>query len=194
MDDGQPDTLSDAATLPRQRLSQALVHPDVTGGTPIHMGRSTWISGNEASSSIQFVGLAPDAGSFFHDALAAPLISLSLSDKALVDTLTRFVDMRNFVAAYPEAPVPFEMQSRQLGAVGTVSIGDGFGVDGVFLVSDQTFFHMFPKRSSATPSHILLPLAHGADPGQVAAELAQIYPPDTVRIRTVTEAMEQEVR
>jgi DevC protein len=190
----ESETLSDAATLPRQRLFQALVHPDVTGGTPIYMGRSTWISGHDASSSIQFFGLAPDATAFFHDALAAPLISLSLSDTVLVDTLTRFVDMRSFAAAHPEAPVPFEIQNRQLGAIGTVSIGGGFGGDGVFLVSDQTFFHLFPQRSSATPSHILLALAPGADPGRVAAELAQLYPPDTVRIRPVSEAMEQEVR
>lgn len=190
----ESETLSDAATLPRQRLFQALVHPDVTGGTPVYMGRSTWLSGQDASSSIQFIGLSPDAGTFFHDALAAPLVSLSLSDTALVDTLTRFVDMRSFAAAAPEAPVPFEIQSRQLGAVGTVSIGGGFGGDGVFLVSDQTFFQLFPQRSSATPSHILLSLAPGADPGRVAAELAQIYPPDTVRIRTITDAAEQEVR
>lgn len=194
MSPAESETLSDASTLPRQRLFQALVHPDVTGGTPIYMGRSTWISGHDASSSIQFFGLAPDAGPFVHDALAAPLISLSLSDTALVDTLTRFVDMRSFAAAQPEAPVPFEMQSRQLGAIGTVSIGGGFGGDGVFLVSDQTFFHLFPQRSSATPSHILLAITPGADPGRVAAELAQIYPPDTVRIRPVIAAMEQEVR
>ncbi|MCR9195383.1 MAG: FtsX-like permease family protein [Hyphomonas sp.] len=190
----ESETLSDASTLPRQRLFQALVHPDVTDGTPIYMSRSTWLSGQEASSSIQFFGVMPDAGEFFHDALAAPLIRLSLSDTALVDTLTRFVDMRSFAAAHSEAPVPFEMQNRQLGAVGTVSIGGGFGGDGVFLISDQTFFRMFPQRSSATPSHILLALAPGADPGRVAAELAQLYPPDTVRIRTVTEATDQEVR
>ncbi|AVF03142.1 MULTISPECIES: FtsX-like permease family protein [Devosia] len=190
----ESESLSDASTLPRQRMFQALVHPDVTGGTPIYMGRSTWISGNDASSSIQFFGLEPDAGPFVHEALAAPLISLSLSDTALVDTLTRFVDMRGFAAAHPEAPVPFEMQGRQLGAIGTVSIGGGFGGDGVFLVSDQTFFQLFPQRSSATPSHILLALDPGADPGRVATELAQLYPPDAVRIRTVTQAMEQEVR
>jgi len=188
------ETLSDAATLPRQRLFQARVHPDVTGGTPIYLGRLTWISGQNSSSSIQFIGLVPDAGPFFDDALAMPLISLSLSDTALVDTRTRFVDMRSFAAAQPEAQVPFEMQNRQLGAIGTVSIGGGFGGDGVFLVSDQTFFHLFPRRSSATPSHILLSLAPGADPRKVAAELAQLYPPDTVRIRTVTQATQQEIR
>jgi putative ABC transport system permease protein len=117
-----------------------------------------------------------------------------MADTALVDTLTRFVDMRSYAKAHPEAPVPFEFQNRQLAAVGTVSIGGGFGGDGVFLVSDQTFFHLFPKRSSATPSHILLALAPGADPTQVAAELAHLYPPDSVRIRTVTQATGQEIR
>ena len=190
----ESETLSDASTLPRQWLFQALVHPDITGGTPIYMARSTWLSGQDASSSIQFFGLAPDAGDFFHDALAGPLISLSLSDTALVDTMTRFVDMRGFAEATPDAPVPFEMQNRQLGAVGTVSIGGGFGGDGVFLVSDQTFFHLFPQRSSATPSHILLALAPGADPGRVADEMTRLYPPDTVRIRAVPQAMENEVR
>ncbi len=194
MSPAESETLSDASTLPRQRLFQALAHPDVTGGTPIYLGRSTWLSGQDASSSIQFFGLAPDAGPFFDDALAAPLVSLSLSDTALVDTMTRFVDMRSFAAAHPEAPVPFEMQKRQLGAVGTVSVGGGFGGDGVFLVSDQTFFRLFPQRSSATPSHILLSLGPGAVAGRVAEELTQIYPPDTVRIRTVAQATEQEVR
>jgi putative ABC transport system permease protein len=190
----ESETLSDAATLPRQRLFQALVHPDVTGGAPVYLGRTTWISGQDASSSIQFFGLAPDAAPFVHVGLAAPLASLSLSDTALVDTLTRFVDMRSFAAAHPEAPVPFEIQSRQLGAIGTVAIGGGFGGDGVFLVSDQTFFQLFPQRSSATPSHLLLALATGADPGRVAAELGQLYPPDTVKIRSVTDAMAQEIR
>lgn len=188
----ESQTLSDAATLPRQRLFQALVHPHVTGGTTVYIARSTWISGHDASSSIQFFGLGPEAGAFFDDALGGPLVSLSLEDTALVDTRTRFVDMGAFAGATPWSPIPFEMQNRQLGAIGTVSIGGGFGGDGVFLVSDQTFFHLFPQRSSATPSHILLALAAGADARRVAAELTQLYPPDTVRIRTVTEAMEQE--
>ena len=194
MSPAESQTLSDAATLPRQRLFQALVHPDVTGGTPVYVARATWLSGHDASSSIQFFGLAPDAAPFFHDALAAPLVSLSLSDTALVDRLTRFVDMRSFSTATPEAPVPFEIQNRQIGAVGTVSIGGGFGGDGVFLVSDQTFFRLFPQRSSATPSFILLALAPGAEPGRVADELTQLFPPDTVRIRAITQATEQEVR
>lgn len=47
----------------------------------------------------------------------------------MADTVTRFVDMPSFAASHPEAPVPFDIQSRQLGAVATVSIGGGFGGD-----------------------------------------------------------------
>ena len=72
--------------------------------------------------------------------------------------------MRSFATARPDAPLTFEIGNRQLGAIGTMSIGGGFGGDGVFIVSDQTFFHLFPQRSSATPSHILLTLTPGAMP------------------------------
>jgi putative ABC transport system permease protein len=190
----ETETLSDASTLPRQRLYQALVHPDVTGGTLVYMARSTWLPDNESSSSIQFFGLAPEDGTFFHPGLADSLLSLSLADTALVDVLTRFVDMRSFAGARPDAPIPFEIQNRQLGAIGTVSIGGGFGGDGVFIVSNQTFFHLFPGRSAATPSHILLSLAPGANADRVAAELTQLYPPDTIQIRPINTAMEHEQR
>ena len=190
----ETEALSDAATLPRQRMYQALAHPDVRGGTAVYMARSTWLSDHEASSSIQFFGLAPQDGAFFHTELADSLLSLTLSDTALVDLLTRFVDMRSFARASAGAPVPFEIQKRQLGAIGTVSIGGGFGGDGVFIVSDQTFFRLFPARSSATPSHLLLSLAPAANAARVAAELTRLYPPDTVQIRPMATAIAHEQR
>ena len=152
------DTLSDALdTRAPEACSRALVHPDVTGRARQSISAaSTWLSGQAAPlSSIQFFGLRPGTpGRSSTTRSQHPWVSLSLSDTALVDTMTRFVDMRSFAEAHPEAPVPFEMQNRQLGAVGTVSIGGGFGGDGGILVSDQTFFQLFPQRSSATPSHI----------------------------------------
>jgi len=188
------DALADSATVPRQRLYQALVHPDVTSGTPVYLAQAKWLTGNDSSSSIQFYGLRPDAAAFVREDLAASLQSLSLEDTALVDLRTRFLDMRAYAASRPDAPVPFELQNRQLSATGTLSIGGGFGGDGVFMVSDQTFFHIFPRRSSANPSHPLLAVQPGADPGRVAAELMQLFPQESVRIRTVAEASAAEQR
>ena len=188
------ETLADTATLPRQRMFQALVHPDVTAGTPIFLGSTSWLSGAASSSKIQFVGLDPQATAFVSSDLAAPLVSLALQDTALVDLRTRFVDMSSFETAQPDAPLTFEIGNRQLGAIGTTSIGGGFGGDGVFIVSDQTFFHLFPRRSSANPSHILLKLKPGVDAGRVAAELTQLLPPGTVSVRPIEQAMEDEQR
>ena len=188
------ETLADTATLPRQRMFQALVHPDVSAGTPIFLGSTSWLSGAASSSKIQFVGLDPQATAFVSSDLAAPLVSLALQDTALVDLKTRFVDMSSFKKAEPDAPLAFEIGNRQLGAIGNTSIGGGFGGDGVFIVSDQTFFHLFPRRSSANPSHILLKLKPGVDAGRVAAELTQLLPPGTVRIRPIKQAMEDEQR
>ena len=188
------ETLADTATLPRQPMFQALVHPDVTAGTPIFLGSTSWLSGAASSSKIQFVGLDPQATAFASADLAAPLASLALEDTALVDLRTRFVSMRSFAGATPDTPLAFEIGNRQLGAIGTASIGGGFGGDGVFIVSDQTFFHLFPRRSSANPSHILLKLKPGVDPGRVATELTELLPPGTVRIRPIGRAMEDEQR
>jgi putative ABC transport system permease protein len=188
------ETLADTATLPRQRMFQALVHPDVTAGTPIFLGSTSWLSGAASSSKVQFVGLDPQATAFVSRDLASPLVSLALQDTALVDLRTRFVDMSSFDKARPDAPLAFEIGNRRLGAIGTTEIGGGFGGDGVFIVSDQTFFHLFPRRSSANPSHILLKLKSGVDASRVAVELTQLLPPGTVRIRPISRAMEDEQR
>ena len=188
------ETLADNATLPRQRMFQSLVHPDVVAGTPIFLGSTSWLSGAASSSMIQFVGLDPEATAFVSPGLAAPLVSLALEDTALADLRKRFVDMRSFKKASPDAPLAFEIGSRQISAIGTASIGGGFGGDGVFIVSDQTFFHLFPRRSSANPSHILLKLRPGVDAGRVAAELTALLPPGKVRIRPMKQAMEDEQR
>jgi len=188
------ETLTDAATMPRQRLFHALVHPDIAEGAPVYLGSTSWLSGQTSSSAVQFIGLDTQATAFVAPDLAAPLVSLSMEDTVLVDLRTRFVDMRSFAKARPDAPLTFEIGNRQLGAIGTTSIGGGFGGDGVFIVSEQTFFRLFPRRSSATPSHILLKLRDGADAGRVAAELTRLLPPETVRIRALAEAMADEQR
>jgi putative ABC transport system permease protein len=188
------ETLTDTTTLPRQRLFHALVHPDVVAGTPILLASTSWLSGQTSSSAIQFIGLDTEATAFVAPDLAAPLVSLSLEDTVLVDLRTRFVDMRSFTKARPDAPLNFEIGNRQLGAVGTTSIGGGFGGDGVFFVSDQTFLRLFPRRSSAAPSHILLKLRPGADAGRVTEELTRLLPPGTVRIRPLAQAMTDEQR
>lgn len=190
----EADMLSDGATVPRQWLYQALAHPDVTDGTPVYMTKTTWLSGDDSSSSIQIFGLRPDAGAFFDEDLAAALVDLSLEDTAFVDLETRRVDMGGYAASRPDAPVPFELQNRQLNAVGTVSIGGGFGGEGVFVLSEQTFFHIFPGRSAANPSHVLLAVRPGAEPARVADELMQFFPDESVRIRTVAAATADEQR
>ena len=187
------DTFADGATVPRQRLYEALAHPDVTDGTPVYLAQNKWQT-EISSASIMFLGLHPDASAFIRDDLREPLRNLAVEDTALIDLRTRFIDMDAYKEARPGAPTPFEVKNRQLSAIGTVAIGGGFGGDGVFIVSDQTFLRLFPSRSSGTPSHILLAVRPGADPGRVAEELVQLFPEESVRIRSLPDATAAEQR
>jgi len=187
------DTFSDGTTVPRQRLYQALSHPDVIDGTSIYLEQTKWQTETNGSS-IMFVGLHPDAATFVRHDLAVPLRDLALEDTALVDLETRFVDMNAYSGSRPDVPVPLELKNRQLSAIGTVSIGGGFSGDGVFVVSDQTLLRLFPRRSSGTPSHILLAVRPGADHGRVAKELVHLFPEKSVRIRPLADAIATEQR
>jgi putative ABC transport system permease protein len=140
------------------------------------------------------LGLRPDAAAFVRDDIAPLLENLTVEDTVLVDAQTRFRDMRAYAASSLDAPIRLELQNRQLNAIGTLSIGGGFGGDGVFMVSDQTFFHLFPRRSAASPSHLLLALTPGADPERVATELLRHYPEQSVRIRPISTAIATEQR
>lgn len=187
------DTFADGATVPRQRLYEALAHPYVTDGTPVYVAQHKWQT-QTSSASIMFLGLHPDAVALIQDDLREPLRNLAVEDTALVDLRTRFIDMDAYTETRPDAPAPFEVKNRQLSAIGTVVIGGGFGGDGVFIVSDQTFLRLFPSRTSGTPSHILLAVRPGADPRRVAEELVQLFPEKSVRIRPLADATAAEQR
>ncbi len=72
--------------------------------------------------------------------------------------------------------------------------GGGFGGDGYMMVSDQTFLTLFPARSSGAPDHILLKVAHGANPDTVAARLQKLISDKSLRIRSYATAAAEDLR
>ena len=188
------DGLDDGSNVSRARLYQTLSHPEVVDGTGLWVGRAAWLNDEGDTSSLAVFGLPPDRRDMFRDDISADFEHLSMLDTALTDRATRFVDMTPFEGASPDAPVVFELRNQRMKSVGTFSLGGGFAGDGGLLVSEQTFFRILPSRSSAAPSHLLLRVAPGADPTEVAAELTAQLGADVVRVRPIEKAMRDAVQ
>jgi putative ABC transport system permease protein len=183
------DGLDDGSNLPRSRLYQALAHPQITDGASLFVGRVAWLTEAGDTSALALYGLAPHQRGFYRTEISDALQATSMIDTALTDRETRFLDMTPFADASPESPVPFEIQGRRILSVGTFALGGGFGGDGGLLVSEQTFFHLLPGRTSAAPSHLLLRVAPGADPASVAAGVRALLGPDVAKVSPISEAM-----
>lgn len=183
------DGLDDGSNLPRARLYQALSHPQVTDGAPLYVGRVAWLTEGGDTSALALYGVVPHKRDFFRQDLEEKFEPVSMLDTALTDRDTRFVDMTPFEVATPESPVPFEIQGRRIRAIGTFSLGGGFGGDGGLLVSEQTFFRLVPNRSSAAPSHLLLRVAPGADRAEVAASVGALLRADKAKVAPMEVAM-----
>lgn len=183
------DGLDDGSNLPRARLYQALSHPLVTDGAPLYVGRVAWLTQGGDTSALALYAVATHHRDFFRHDLAAKLEPLSMLDTALTDLETRFLDMTPFDNASPQSPVSFEIQGRRIRAVGTFSLGGGFGGDGGLLVGEQTFFRLAPNRSSVAPSHLLLRVAPGADREEVAAGVRALLGPENVKVARIEQAM-----
>jgi putative ABC transport system permease protein len=111
----------------------------------------------------------------------------------LIDSLTRDIDPASVAGISPDAPLNFEVDGHALSAIGTFSLGAGFGWDGSLVVSDQTFMRLFEQRTPGTPSHILIDVAPGEDEGAIVARLRVRLSKELVKVRTLDDAIEDDV-
>jgi len=183
------DGLEEGSNVPRARLYQALAHPDVADGAPLWVGRVVWNTDEGDTAALGAFALDPQHRHLLRDDLEPLFEPLTLLDTVVTDRDTRFLDMSRFDTASPDTPIPFELQGRRVQAVGTFGLGGGFAGDGGLLASEQTFFRLLPRRSSAAPSHVLLRVAPGADAERVGAELTAELGPDQVTVRPIRTAM-----
>jgi putative ABC transport system permease protein len=185
---GDANTLSDGSNVARTRLFQALGVPGVTSGTPLFMGTLDLQLPDGTSSTLRTFGIDTSAAAFTNPDLGRQLTRLSPENTALLDTSTRGVAPEVFAGLETGQPFSFEVSNRTLTAVGTLTLGGSFMVDGTMFVSDQTFLRVFANRSSAAPNHILIHVADGISPDIVAERLRGILPEQSVKVRTFAQA------
>jgi putative ABC transport system permease protein len=160
---------------------------------PIYLGTANWVQPDGSSIVFQALGIDPTRPEFLGPGIPDPR-GLLQADTALVDRLARGLDPKRLARVSSDDPITIETMNRQLTLIGTVSVGGGFFSDGYIVVSDQTFVRMFPGRSSGAPDHVLLLLERDAEPTTVIAALKQLLPKETSRIRSLDDAIAEDIK
>ena len=187
------NTLTDGATLARRVVYQAIAQPGVAAAAPLYIGQVAWERPKRPAASLIVYALPPEARRFAGPAVARQLDAVSASMRAILDALTRDIDPAWAAHASPDTPLDFEVDGRAISAIGSYSMGAGFGWDGSLVVSDQTFMKLVQQRSPGTPSHVLVDLAPGVDGAAVITQLRASLSNEPVKVRTFTQAIEDNV-
>lgn len=179
--------------LSRRVLYLALADPGVAEATPLYVNRVEWKQTGGITKTLTIYGLVPEATRFAGDAIGPQLSTLGLPGHVLIDSLVSSADAAAISQASSASPVIFEINKHQISVVGSFSLGGGFGADGALIASDQTFMILSDRRSMATPSHILIAVKSGQNPATVAKRLSGRLSTEYVRVRTVSQAITEDV-
>ncbi len=188
------NTLSDGGNVARQHMLRALSVPGVAAGRPVFIGNVDWQIDPRRTSNLMVVAMPADSGSFVAPHLRPDFTRLALPDTALIDRGTRGGYPELFQTISADNPAVYELNNRQVQLIGSMLVGAGFTTDGTILMSDQSFLHLFPNRSSAAPNHLLLQLEDGADAARTVDLLRRVLPTDILHIRTLDRTMADDTR
>ncbi|MEO1544631.1 MAG: ABC transporter permease DevC [Pseudomonadota bacterium] len=193
------ETFAEAGTVPRQRMYQALAIPGVEDARPIYIGPLTWdyAVGRigerfDGSSTIRIVAADPGGGAFSSAISGSDLQRLRLGDTALADRKTRGMPVKLVGKIDSGRPHEFEANGRTLTIEKLFDLGAGFDADGYMIVSDQTFFRLFPMRTQGAPNYILITVKPGTNKAVVAARLRQVLSPDDTVVETLRSAAQKD--
>jgi putative ABC transport system permease protein len=186
------NTLADGSPLPRQRMYQALAVPGVASAAPLYYGKIDWKQADGTVRNLDTFGIDPALVTFNNDEINAARATLALPDQGIIDRKTRNVPKQIFSAIDSGKPLIFESKGRTLTIPKTFTVGGGFSADGYLIVSDQTFFRLFPQRSQGAPNHILLKLSPGANADRVIADLRNVIPAYDNIVRTKAETISKD--
>lgn len=183
--------------ISRRLMYLALADPDVAEATPLYLENMEWKRPDGSSKTLIVYGLLPEATTFAGETVGDQLAMLALPNRVLLDNAIPGIDQDMGAAAVeqlsPDMPLTFEINGRAVSAVGSFRLGSGFGADGALFVSDQTFQRLVRQRTAGTPSHILIHVKPDHDPAAVAGRLSERLLSEHVQVRTVTQAIADDV-
>lgn len=187
------NTLTDGATLARRVVYQAIAQPGVAAAAPLYVGQVAWERPNVPATSLIVYALPPESKRFAGPAIAEQLDAVSAPMRAILDALSRDVDPAWAARASPDTPLEFEVDGKAIAAIGSYSMGAGFGWDGSLVVSDLTFMRLVRQRSMGTPSHVLVDLEPGMEVAPALAQLRAALSMEPVKVRSFAQTVEDNV-
>jgi len=186
-------SMREANPLPAARMMESLGTPGVADATAIFFGSITWIDqASGETSNFRVIGVDVDSRVFLTEKIREAQPMLRETGTAILDRL-----MREFPAAADRAMLEsgyfdIETGGRMTRVVGFFELGASFDVDGTLIVSDQTFFRLFPYRSASSPNLVLVHCTHGQDTEAIARAIESSFAESDARAWTKEEFIARE--
>ena len=177
----QMQTLFSVKAFPRERLYQALAHPDVASVNSVYIATGQWKNPEtKLERAILVWGIDPAAPSFKFPEVNQNLDKIQPLNRILFDQAGRpeyGLTAANFQQA---GSFNAELNGKFVQVDGLFTNGASFAADGNVIASDSTFLQLFPNRSPHEIEVGLIHLRSGANPEQVRAALAAALPDDVL--------------
>lgn len=177
----------------RSRLYQALGVAGVEGVSPLHIGRATWITpATRKSFDVYVYGVNLSRPSLAFPELERDFSRLQPLRNALFDRNSKrqYGDIADELKQ--QGLVTVEVNKKQLRIIDTFSLGSTFAADANLIVSDNTFYFLFPEKNPNKIEMGLIQLQPGADPLAVQRALQPLMEKD-VKVLTRPELSELEL-
>lgn len=184
----QFQTLISTPTFQRERLYQALAHPQVKSVSHLYISvAGQWRNPETRQNrAILIWGVDPGNPSVNLPNAAQQLPQIQQLDRVLFDRAGRpeYGDIANRFTQQGELDA--QLNNKLVRVSGLFEVGSSFAADGNIITSDATFLRLFPDRSGDRIEMGLIHLADGADVQQVKKDLAATLSQD-VRVLTPEE-------
>jgi putative ABC transport system permease protein len=145
----QFQTLFAVRSSPRDRLYQALSHPQVKAVTPLYIASGQWRNPETRQPRTILVwGVDPGAQVFKLPEVNRNLDRIKQLDQVLFDRAGRpeYGPIADLLSKQSRLDVQINRQTVQV--AGLFTIGSSFAADGNVIASDSTFLRLFPRSSS----------------------------------------------
>ncbi|BDB96558.1 ABC transporter [Candidatus Hydrogenosomobacter endosymbioticus] len=143
----QTEAIWRGSSFPKYELMRACGHPDVKEVKKLYIGQAIWTNPQKKSKRALLVfGVAPDKCIISSDEFRSKKSLLTIKDSALFDDRSKY-DFGPIKEMLKTGPIETEVNDYRIKVMGTFSLGTSFAASGNIVVSEDSFFKLFPYKS-----------------------------------------------